>query len=114
MMLLDSTMSDLTSENSASHLMPANPSGSELGLKPDVDFCVQPKIPSTNIKMILQLLKFFISHASIVHRNYFPLPGQLIIIHEEGLSIENHYSFRFLPEAYLGKKIPGIRTRDCV
>jgi len=54
-MLLDSTISDLTSENSVPHLMPANPSGSELGLKPDVDFCVQPKVPTTNAKMTLHV-----------------------------------------------------------
>ena len=54
-MLFDSTISDLTSENGVPHLMPANPSGSELGLKLDVDFCEQPKIPSIKAKRMLHL-----------------------------------------------------------
>ena len=32
---------------------------------------------------------------------------------DEGvLSIESHYSFKFLPEAYLSKKIPDVRAQD--
>jgi len=31
---------------------------------------------------------------------------------EGGLSIESHYSFNCPPEVYLGKKIPGVKTRD--
>jgi hypothetical protein len=31
---------------------------------------------------------------------------------EGALSIESHYSFEFLPEVYLSKKIPGVKTRD--
>ncbi len=69
-MLLDSTISDLTSEKDVPHLMPANPSGSELGLKPDVDFCAQPKIPTRNNKMTTHFPSFLILELSIVYQTF--------------------------------------------
>ncbi len=65
-MLIDATMSDLTSENGVPHLMPANPSGSELGLKADVDFCAQPKIPTKNDKTTAHFRRFLISDISVL------------------------------------------------
>jgi hypothetical protein len=76
-MLLDSTIFDLTSEKGVPHLMPSNPSGSELGLKPELDFCPQPKIPTTNDKMATHFPRFLILELSVVYQDFGAfLPNQ--------------------------------------
>ena len=65
-MLLDSAISDLTSEKGVFHLMPANPSGSELDLKLEVDFCEHPRMPTVNDKRTIHYPEFFILGISVV------------------------------------------------
>jgi hypothetical protein len=54
-MLPVSTLCVSTSEKGVPHWIGANPLGSQLDLKPVVDFCAQPKIAAMNDKVTLRL-----------------------------------------------------------